>query len=200
MQIVEPVATRIEPDTGKLLGANGHYTKYIAELAGCYADEAAFERVKAQRGHEIAYSVDQFASGTASHDLIYGTSTLEPGDVAGEFFMTRGHLHRKADRPEIYHCISGRGVMLMETLDGRTSSIELSPSVVVYVPPFWIHRSVNVGSKRLVTLFSYPADAGQDYEIIKAAGGMSILVVSDGSGGWKTVPNPRYSRRSTSIT
>lgn len=200
MQIVEPVATRIEPNSGKLLGANGHYIKHIAELAGCYADEAAFERLKIERGDEIAYAVDQFASGTAAHDLIYGTSTLEPGNVAGEFFMTRGHLHQKADRPEIYQCIAGRGVMLMETLDGRVSALELSPNVVVYVPPFWIHRSINVGSERFVTLFSYPADAGQDYEIIKTAGGMAALVVSDGNGGWKTVPNPRYSPRPANVT
>ena len=194
MQIVEPVATRIKPQSGKLVGANGHYEKYIAELDGCYADVAAFERLKAQRGGDIAYAVDQYSSSPAGHDLIFGTSTLEPGTVGDEFFMTRGHLHMKADRPEIYQGIAGRGVMLMETLDGRTAALELSPGVVVYVPPHWIHRSVNVGEDRLVTLFCYPADAGQDYEVIRTAGGMALLVVADGAS-WKTIPNPRYKRQ-----
>lgn len=195
LQIVEPLAVRIEPQSGRLVGANGHYEKYIADLNGCYADSAAFERLKSRRGNDIAYAVDQYSSGTAGHDLIFGTSTLEPGTIAGEFFMTRGHLHRKADRPEIYQGVSGRGVMLMETVEGRAVAIEITAGTVVHVPPHWIHRSVNVCPDRLVTLFCYPADAGQDYEIIRSAGGMSQLVVSDGASGWKTVPNPHYQQR-----
>ena len=195
MQIVEPVAVRLEPQSGRLIGADGHYEKYIAELDGCYADVAAFERLKSRRGTEIAYAVDQHIPSNAGHDLIFGTSTLEPGTVAGEFFMTRGHLHVKADRPEIYQGVSGRGVMLMETVEGRTVALEITPGIVVYVPPHWIHRSVNVGPQRFVTLFCYPADAGQDYEIIRKAGGMAELVVSDNASGWKTVPNPHYRPR-----
>ena len=49
-----------------------------------------------------------------------------------------------------------------------------------------------VGSFPLVTLFCYPADAGQDYEIIGRAGGMRDLIVDDGIGGWERTPNPRY--------
>lgn len=193
MQIIEPVATRIEPASGKLGGANGHYTKRIEELDGCYADVTAFADLKARRGADIAYSVDQYSSSTDGHDVIFGTSTLEPGRVGDEYFMTRGHLHKKADRPEIYHGIAGQGVMLMQALDGRIAALELLPGVVVYVPPYWIHRSVNVGPERLVTLFCYPADAGQNYDIIRAAGGMAELVVADGAG-WKTAPNPHYHR------
>lgn len=192
MKIAEPACTRIVPNSGEMTGASGRYSKRISELAGCYADKDAFQVLAARRGDEIAYVVDQFVPKAAEGDLIFGTSTLEPGDVAGEFFMTRGHLHKKADRSEIYQCIAGHGVMLMETLEGRIAAIELTPGHVVYVPPFWIHRSVNVGTEKLVTMFCYPADAGQDYEIIAAAGGMAALVVSDGKGGWRRAPNPRY--------
>jgi len=71
----------------------------------------------------------------------------------------------------------------------------MRPNSVVYVPPHWIHRSVNVGAGHLVTLFCYPADAGQDYDIIARSGGMRDLVVDDGAGGWKQAPNPRYRPR-----
>ncbi|MBI4923273.1 MAG: glucose-6-phosphate isomerase [Devosia nanyangense] len=192
MKIVEPTSTQIVLPSGELMGASGRYSKRVSELAGCYADHGAFQALVALRGDEIAYVVDQFAPKTTEGDLIFGTSTLEPGDVAGEFFMTRGHLHKKADRSEIYQCIAGRGVMLMETLEGRVAAIELVPGHIVYVPPYWIHRSVNVGPEKLVTLFCYPADAGQDYEIIAAAGGMASLIVSDGRGGWRQAPNLRY--------
>ena len=59
------------------------------------------------------------------------------------------------------------------------------------MPGHWVHRSVNVGTERLATLFCYAADAGQDYSIIERAGGMKSLVVADGDG-WAVQPNPDH--------
>ena len=44
--------------------------------------------------------------------------------------------------------------------------------------------------------FCYPADSGQDYDIIARSGGMKVRVVSDGAGGWAQVANPDYVPRS----
>ncbi len=60
------------------------------------------------------------------------------------------------------------------------------------MPPYWIHRSVNVGDDDLVMLFCYPADSGQDYSIIERAGGMRARIVDDGAGGWKQIDNPAW--------
>jgi glucose-6-phosphate isomerase len=117
---------------------------------------------------------------------------LYPGTVGAEYAMTRGHLHRVPDRTEIYHCLRGHGVLLMQTVPGEVETIELRPGSLVYVAAHWIHRSVNVGTEPLVTLFCYPADAGQDYDVIARSGGMRLLVVDDGAGGWTTVDNPRW--------
>jgi glucose-6-phosphate isomerase len=68
----------------------------------------------------------------------------------------------------------------------------MSPGEAVHVPGHWVHRSVNVGEEPFVSLFCYPADAGQDYALIAEAGGMAQLVVTDGDGGWTTRPNPRH--------
>ena len=62
------------------------------------------------------------------------------------------------------------------------------------MPPFWIHRSVNVGDEDFAMLFCYPADAGQDYEIIRRSNGLARRVVADGDG-WASVPNPDYAPR-----
>ena len=105
--------------------------------------------------------------------------------------MTRGHLHVKADRAEVYVGLTGRGVMLLETLDGQSKAIEVGPGEAVYVPGHWVHRSVNVGTERFATLFCFASDAGQDYEIIARAGGMKQLVVAHGDG-WTTRPNPDH--------
>ena len=60
------------------------------------------------------------------------------------------------------------------------------------MPPFWIHRSVNTGPGELVMTFAYPADSGQDYDIIAKAGGMRNRIIDDGKGGWKAVENKQY--------
>jgi len=123
--------------------------------------------------------------------LITGISVLEPGRVGAEYAMTRGHLHALADRSELYIGLFGRGVMILETLDGRSEVHDVLPGTAVYVPGHWVHRSVNVGSERFCALFCYAADAGQDYAIIERAGGMKSLVVADGDG-YSVQPNPDH--------
>jgi glucose-6-phosphate isomerase len=43
---------------------------------------------------------------------------------------------------------------------------------------------VNTGSDVPVTFFCYPADSGQDYEIIARTNGLKVLIVDDQAGGW----------------
>jgi glucose-6-phosphate isomerase len=108
--------------------------------------------------------------------------------------MTRGHIHAVANRPETYRGEAGRGVMLMESPDGQVVTLEVTPGATIYVPPYWIHRSVNVGAEPLVMTFVYPADSGQDYGIIARSNGMKVRIVADGAG-WKALPNPAWRAR-----
>ena len=195
MSLSLPISVLIAPGTGEMTGHTRRYRKRYDDLAGLFADEAAFAEIARTRGAEIAYQVDEFRPSDRAGDMIFGTSTLQPGRIGDEFLFTRGHIHAIGDRPEIYLCQSGRGVMLMELADGTVRVEEMTPNTLVYVAPHWIHRSVNVGGSPLVTLFCYPADAGQDYEIIARAGGMRDLIVDDGAGGWRQAPNPRYRPR-----
>jgi glucose-6-phosphate isomerase len=110
--------------------------------------------------------------------------------------MTRGHIHAIVDRPELYFGLKGYGVMLMESADGETRTVEIRPNTACYVPPYWIHRSMNLGDEDFVMLFCYPADSGQDYAIIERSHGMRLRIVDDGSGGWRSVPNADYQARS----
>jgi glucose-6-phosphate isomerase len=181
---------------GELEGRTGVKQSRISDLAGCYADGAAFERLAAARGSDIAYEVHEFRpERVAPHELIFGTSILQPGRVGDEFFMTRGHIHARADRPEVYVWRSGRGVLHLEAPDGTTHPLEMSHGSIAYVPAFWIHRSVNIGPEPFVTTFCYPADSGQDYAIIEKSAGMRTLIVDDGAGGWMEAENPRYQPR-----
>jgi len=93
---------------------------------------------------------------------------------------------------EIYYCLQGQGVMVMETPEGDWSVEELRPGVVLYVPPRWAHRSVNTSLEGdLVTFFIYPGDAGHDYGTIEVQGFRKLIVERDGKPA--IVDNPRWS-------
>lgn len=178
---------------GSLQGASGSYTKYLGDMGGVYRDEAAYDALVTERGADaVVYTVQEHRTVEDEGALIIGTSTLLPGRVGEEFAVTRGHLHARADRAELYHCLSGSGAMLLETVDGRSELVPLTAGEAVHVPGHWVHRSVNTGDEPFVTLFCYPADAGQNYALIQEAGGMATLVVDDGAGGWGTRPNPDH--------
>lgn len=191
-----PTSHAIDSLTGGMGSASGSYQKRIKDLAGIYADSDAFARIVSDQGDDIAYTVHDVRPAQKQSDLIFGTTFMTPGQVGAEYFMTRGHIHATANRPEVYYGESGDGLMLMESPLGETRILEVKPRVAVYVPPMWIHRSINVGRDPLVMSFFYPSDAGQDYEVIARSGGMATRIMSDGEG-WVAVPNSDYRPRSS---
>ena len=188
----EPVSSVVDTIGGGMSGKTGRYEKRLSDLNGLYADEAAFEAALEELGDVVVYDVEDFRPGTHSGDLIYGVTRMSPGRIAAEFFLTRGHIHAKADRPEIYYGQKGLGLMQLESPAGETRIVEIGPQTICYVPPFWIHRSINIGNEDLVMVFAYPSDSGQDYGIIESSRGMRHRVVSNGCLLY-TSPSPRDS-------
>ncbi len=81
----------------------------------------------------------------------------------------------------------------MESPDGEIKALKLEKGQLVYVPPLWFHRSVNIGDSELVNLFTYNSDAGQNYEILKTRGGMRKRVIQKDNYSWTLVSNKKYS-------
>jgi glucose-6-phosphate isomerase len=196
MKLREPGICRVDAAKGQLEGATNRYVKTFADLDGLYEDEAAFRALIAEAGGDaLAYEVTDYKPSADAGDMIIGVTRMRPGKVGREYFLTRGHIHANANRPEMYYGESGRGLMLLESPEGEIRTVEIGPRTMCYVPPYWIHRSVNVGAEDLVMTFAYPADSGQDYAIIEEAGGMASRVVDDGAGGWTLVDNANYRGR-----
>ncbi|MCD4513686.1 glucose-6-phosphate isomerase [Brucella pseudogrignonensis] len=191
----EPVVSVVNPKSGGMSGNTGRYEKRLNDLVGLYGDEQAFELLRETHGNTVVYDVEDFKPGSHSGDLIYGVTRMNPGRVGNEFFLTRGHIHAKADRPEIYYGQSGHGLMQLESPAGETRIVEISAQTICYVPPFWIHRSINIGDTDLVMVFAYPSDSGQDYGIIEKSNGMRHRVIAKGDGGWELIENPNYKPR-----
>jgi glucose-6-phosphate isomerase len=80
---------------------------------------------------------------------------------------------------------------VMETPEGDWSVEPLRPHSVLYVPPRWAHRSVNVSSDEdLVTFFVYPGNSGHDYGTIETQGFRKLVVERDGLP--KIIDNPHW--------
>lgn len=125
--------------------------------------------------------------------LQFGTTILYPGKVGNEYFMTKGHFHTILDTSEIYYCLKGKGMMLMETPEGDTEWKELAPGDAIYVPGRWAHRSINLGNEPLVMFFVYRGDAGHDYGTIEEKGYRKIVVEQDGEV--VVLDNPKWQEK-----
>lgn len=196
MPLIEPARCQVDVAAGRMAGGTGAYQKRLADLAGLYLDETAFAALAALRGDEVVYEVADFRPSENPGDIIFGLTRMSPGKVGEEYFLTRGHIHARADRPEVYYGQAGHGLMLMESPAGDTRIVEVGPQTICYVPPRWIHRSVNTGTEDFVMMFAYPADSGQDYDIIARSGGMKTRIFDDGAGGWVARDNADYRPRS----
>ena len=70
-------------------------------------------------GDISVYEVTDFKPSADPGDMIFGVTHMRPGKVGREYFLTRGHIHANANRPEVYYGERGRGVMLLESPEGE---------------------------------------------------------------------------------
>ena len=183
-----PEGVTIDGRTGDVSPATHRYTKRLGDLRGFFRDSAALDEMLASRGDMPVYDVVDYRK--AESDLCFGTTTMLPGKVGEEFFMTRGHFHSRRDRGEAYYTQSGEGLLLLESRDGQSRLVEMKPGVCAFIPPDWAHRSINTGPEKLVFTWFCATDAGHEYgEILER--GMRKLVVDQG-GKANVVPNPNF--------
>jgi glucose-6-phosphate isomerase len=105
---------------------------------------------------------------------------IYPGKVGDEYFMTKGHYHALRDRAELYYGLKGEGYLLLQTPEGEINIQHMTAGAAAYVPPYWAHRTINIGKENFVFLAVYPADAGYDYMTVTQRGSASIVVERNG--------------------
>lgn len=146
-----------------------HLVRRVSDMRGHYRDGAALEALVAD-GDPVHYEVYETPVPHEYGHLMYCISDLRPGCVGEECFMTKGHYHTRINTGEIYLALRGRGYMMMKTTDGQCRYEEFVPGRMVYVPPYWGHRSINTGDEPLISFCVYPADAGHNYGDIEREG------------------------------
>lgn len=139
----------------------------LGDIAGIFESE-----IEDNRFEEVAYRVEMHADEKEGVEggLFFGTSYIFPGNVNGEYFMTKGHFHAKRQSAEYYWGISGNGILLLMDESGKCFAEEVSKGSVHYIKGHVAHRLVNIGEEVLAVGACWPSDAGHDYETIAEEG------------------------------
>ena len=173
--IMNPFGVNIDLIEGVMDQPDRHLVRQASVMRGYYADAAALERLIAEHGDPLHYETFEKDVPEQYGQLCFCISQLQPGRVGDEFFMTKGHYHTVAETAEVYLCIRGQGYMLMKAppdaqRQSRCVAEPMQRNRLVYVPPYWAHRSINTGAEPLISLCIYPAEAGHNYGDIETEG------------------------------
>ena len=164
---IMPMAITFDPERLSLSPEGPTLTRRMSDLEGLFLDEAA-RSAAAAGDNPIVYTVLSSPVPEIARELPQSITTIMPGDVSGEYYLTKGHQHPD-HQGEIYYGIRGVGGILM--FNGEQSSwIDMVPGTIGYIPPGWAHRSVNTGDEPYSFLAVYPGGAGHDYAWVLAHG------------------------------
>jgi glucose-6-phosphate isomerase len=156
--------------TGLIRGDSAvHDTRTLAELDGIFEDGPAYAALEPTT---LVYSVSSVFPVEQGKDggLFFGSTSIQPGLVGSEYFMTRGHFHSKLDTAEFYWGIGGEGVLLLMSEDRSIRAERMGPGSLHYIPGRVAHRVVNTRGEVLTFGACWPSDAGHDYESIRCEG------------------------------
>lgn len=152
--------------------------RMLKDIAPIFKDQEAIKKLSSDK---IAYTVQVYfpvPEGT-SGALAFGNTTILPGKVGNEYFMTKGHFHGKPDRAEFYWCIQGKGMLILMDMDRNTWAEQMYPGSLHYIGSNTAHRVANTGDSNLIFGACWPADAGHNYEEIAEHGFSARLVEID---------------------
>lgn len=166
-QLMRPFSLALEFGSGQLEPATGKVERRLSDMHGMYGNRQAEDA--SLDANPLIYEVLQYDVPDENGQLVVCTTILQPGRIGDEYYMTKGHYHQKRDAGEVYLGLQGRGKLVMQAGE-EFSQLDMQPGTIAYVPPFWAHRTVNVGNVPFIFLAVYPADAGHDYGSIDRHG------------------------------
>jgi glucose-6-phosphate isomerase, archaeal len=154
--------------------------KKLGHLTGVFADTEAFSKEDVDK---VIYKVQAHlpVKEGSSGGLFFGNTTIFPGKIGKEYYMTRGHFHALADRTEYYWCIQGEGMLLLMDKDRNTNGEKMSPGSLHFIKGYTAHRVANTGNSPLIFGACWPSDAGHNYAEIDKNGFSARLLEIDGN-------------------
>lgn len=111
---------------------------------------------------DVVYYVEEYAPVKGESSAL---TTMSPGTIGGEFYMTLGHKHTKPNTPELYTFLHGHGLLYMISPSGEPDIRAVTAGDCIVVPDGYAHRVINTGYDELIFLARYDEDAGHDYAV-----------------------------------
>ncbi len=188
---MRPFFMEVNFKTGELLPHDRTNVRKLSDMKGMFFDAREEHRIL-EREDPIIYSFSERILPEENGHLQLATTSIRPGKIGDEYFMTKGHYHRRPDTSEAYLGLEGEGYLLMQTEKGDFEAFPIKPGILAYIPPYWGHRMVNTGTSPFVFLAVYPGDAGHNYGDIEKTGFVKIVVEREGRP--VLIDNPRWKR------
>ncbi|MBI5966335.1 MAG: cupin domain-containing protein [Deltaproteobacteria bacterium] len=189
--LMKPLQMHINFKTGEFNPNDRTNIRKLSDMKGMFSDSRAEQQILAKED-PIIYSFRERVLPEESGHLQLAVTSINPGRIGQEYFMTKGHYHQRPDTSEVYLGLEGEGWLLMQTEKGDFASLIINPGVLAYIPAYWGHRMVNTGSTPFVFFAVYPGDAGHNYGDIERTGFVRILVEQDGRPS--LLNNPRWKK------
>ncbi len=181
----------LDIQSGKLIPHDRTNIRKLSDMKGMFLDAEAEKQIL-EKGDPLIYSFSEKVLPEENGHLQLATTIIYPGKIGDEYFMTKGHYHRRPDTSEAYMGMDGEGYLLTQTAEGDFEPIPIRPGVVAYIPPYWGHRMANTGSTPFVFFAVYPGDAGHNYGDIERTGFVKVLVEKNGKP--TLIDNPKWKK------
>ena len=174
------LSTVMDFSTGRLAVCTSVDKMNVSDMADYFADEDARAKM-AEEEDATVYEVHKTEpDGDGPHaNLCYASTTIYPGTIGNEYFMTRGHAHPDPEGTEIYLTLGGQGMMLLQTRDRHVQALSMTQGTILYIPGTAFHRVVNIGDEPLVLFTVYPVMNAHAHDIAYKHTFRRIIVVSE---------------------
>ena len=130
----------------------------LSELKDTFKDKKELQKIVKEKDKVV------YETFTKSFSPIKLTLTVvNPGKIHGEFYLTKGHVHRKKT-PEFYILLEGKGDLFTQR-GLRRKTIKLKLGEIALIPEGFAHRLINTGKTKLKVLTIYHEDSKPDYHV-----------------------------------
>ncbi len=196
---IAPFSFDFDQSSGIIKPYHNLLQRRLSNMSRMFADQNVADAMLAKED-VLLYEVYEVRVPDEHGHLMMCSSIVYPGRVGAEYFMTKGHFHLQKGTAEVYHCVRGRGFMLMETERGEWKAEPMAKGRAVYVPPFFAHRSINAGDEPMISFCVYPGGAGHDYASIETRGFRKLIFERNGQPSIEDNPQwqPRLSEKRSS--